>query len=170
MINGTGDAGTPIGIAVENAAGIPSSQKVKSGNAASITYDGAYNTKKQVRDVYWPMATWLTHSSRLVDLRKLTYPGGQFVWQPSLQEGLPDRFDGHPIESSEFYPYSNTANSIAMTFGDFSEYISYTTPLMGVQRLVETSADRNAVEFIGRKYHFGAPTIGEAFALMYIGA
>lgn len=46
-------------------------------------------------------ASFLVHPSNVREMRKLKDSNGQYLWQPSLVAGTPDRFLGYPIH--EFY-------------------------------------------------------------------
>lgn len=54
-------------------------------------------------------------------IRKLVDSNGQFIWQPGLQAGQPDRLLGKPVISSTAMP-AMTSGLDSVSFGDLSHY------------------------------------------------
>lgn len=54
-------------------------------------------------------------------LRKLKDSNGQYLWQPSLQAGQPDRLLGYEIYTSPYAP-TLAAGALSIAFGDFQSY------------------------------------------------
>jgi len=68
-----------------------------------------------------PSAAWLMKDSTLGTVRKLKDTTGQYLWQPSLQVGVPDTLLGKPV-----YTDPNVAapalSAKSVIFGDWSQY------------------------------------------------
>jgi len=60
-------------------------------------------------------------------LRKLKDSNGQYLWQPSLQAGQPDRLIGYELFTWEEMGDPTTANAFPLAFGDFSKVYSLVT-------------------------------------------
>ena len=70
---------------------------------------------------YRRKAQFITNDSTLAVLRKLKDGNGQYLWQPSLTAGEPDRLYGYPVKTSAFAPVMEPG-SVALSFGDYSYY------------------------------------------------
>ena len=85
-------------------------------------------------------------------LRKLKDSNGQYLWQPSLQAGQPDRLIGYEMFTWEEMGDPTTANALPMAFGDWSRgYTLATRQELNV--LVDPYATKGYTAFfIDRRY------------------
>lgn len=60
-------------------------------------------------------------------LRKLKDSNGQYLWQPSLQAGQPDRLIGYELFTWEEMGDPNTADALPMAFGDWAKAYTLVT-------------------------------------------
>lgn len=68
-------------------------------------------------------------------IRRLKTSNGDYVWQPSLQLGQPDRVIGFPMFTWEDLGTATTGNAYPVMFGDFNQgYLMVTRPDMGIVR------------------------------------
>ena len=68
---------------------------------------------------YRQNAVFLMRDSTAGKIRKLTNTSGDFLWQPAVQAGQPDRLLGYPVVIDPFVAATGTSvNSVA--FGDFN--------------------------------------------------
>ncbi len=88
----------------------------------------------------------------------------QYIWQPGLTEGAPDRILDIPYSESEYAPSTFTTGLYVAVLGAFRYYRIAQLRDMAIQRLVERYADTNQVGFIGRRWVDGSPVLEEAFA------
>ena len=58
------------------------------------------------------------NSATLAEVRKLKATDGNFLWQPGLIEGQPDRLLGYPVVEAEDMP-DIAAGSFPIAFGNF---------------------------------------------------
>ena len=116
------------------------------------------------------MAKWYFHPANIGELRKLTDMDGQFLWQPSVQMGAPDRLDGIPVEFSEFIPSALTDDTYIGLLGDMMYYRRAEYPSISIQRLVELGAKQNEIQFLGRKWDDGGVVLEESFVRLKVGA
>ena len=65
---------------------------------------------------------------------------GRPLWQPSLEEGVPDKFAGYPIITNQQMPVM-AANAKSILFGDFSNYVIRDTLGLQIMVLRERYAD-----------------------------
>jgi HK97 family phage major capsid protein len=63
-------------------------------------------------------ASWLMNDLTLSTARKFKDTTGQYLWQPSLQAGVPSQLLGYPVETDDNMPDIG-ANSLSIAFGDF---------------------------------------------------
>ncbi len=112
----------------------------------TITFDELIDTFHQLKRQYRSRATWLTNDSMVKNIRKLKDTDGQYLWQPSVQAGEPDRVLSRPIETSDSAP-AIAANTKTILFGDFSYYQIGDRLGITAQRLSEKYADTGQVGF-----------------------
>ena len=93
----------------------PSSPFTSSGLTAKTLIDLVY----QLRAPYRNGAQFAMNSVTQGHVRKMTDSQGQFLWQPSLQMGQPDRLLGYPVFTWEDLGNPTTGNAYAAVFGDF---------------------------------------------------
>ncbi len=63
-------------------------------------------------------ASWVMSSATLAEVRKLKASDGNFLWQPGLIEGQPDRLLGYPVLEAEDMP-DIAAGTFPIAFGNF---------------------------------------------------
>jgi HK97 family phage major capsid protein len=116
--NGAGGATAPQGIM--GAAG--TGQIGGTGTAGVPTVEELIKLAYSLGDEgYRQNAVWLMRDSTAGAIRTVTDQQGQFLWQPSVEAGTPDRLLGFPVVIDPFVAAAGTnVNSIA--FGDFSAY------------------------------------------------
>lgn len=111
----TGDGkGKPTGIF--NATGGASDGVTTAG--ASITFDDVMDLFYSLRSPYRKKAVWMLNDSTVKALRKLKDGNGNYIWQPSVQAGVPDMILNRPYFTSSFVPEIAAGQKI-MAFGDF---------------------------------------------------
>jgi len=118
-----------------------------------------------------PSAGWLMKDATLGAVRKLKDTTGQFLWQPSLQIGVPDTLLGKAVHTDpNVAAVATSAKSVL--FGDFSQYFvrmvngirfersddyAFNTDLVSFRCLVR--ADGALIDLTGAvKYFVGAAT------------
>ncbi len=81
---------------------------------ADVFLDCLYVLKKGYRG----NARWLLNKDTLKTVRKFKDADGNYIWQPGLQGGEPNRLLGYPTEEMEGIP-DIAANAFPVAFGDF---------------------------------------------------
>lgn len=172
-LTGTGSS-QPLGLFVADANGITTARDVAITAAASvvITPDLLIAAKYTLKQGYLrgPSAAWLFHRTTVGQIRKLRVDGttGDFVWQPGLAPGEPDRILDIPFFMSEYVPNTYTTGLYVGMLGNFGYYRIAEVDYVFLQRLVELYAGTNEVGFIGRRWLDGAPVLEEAFVRLKI--
>jgi len=128
--------------------------RVDAGQAGAITADDILKLIYEVPAQYRRNGVLIVNSKTELALRLLKDSNGQYLWQPSLQQGRPATFAGYPIYNQEDVPQipaADTAADVAI-FGDIrSGYRIIDRMGMTVQRLVELYAESGLVGF---KVHY----------------
>ena len=167
----TGDgSGKPLGLFAASNSGVPTSQDVTAAAATSIGFDDLINTKYFIKGQYHRNASWIMNRATVKAVAKIKDQDGQYVWQPSAQEGQPDRLLGAPVYMSEFAPGTMTAGLYVAVYGDLSYYWICDADPLGLQVLNELYAPYNQVGYLFQYFGDGAPVVGEAFARLKMGA
>jgi HK97 family phage major capsid protein len=108
---------------------------------------------------------FVTNDDTVKAIRKLKDGNGQYIWQPAVQEGAPDRILGRPIYTSTFMP-TMAAGAKAVAFGDFSYYWIADRQSRTFQRLNEMFATTGQVGFIATQRIDGKLTLPEAVQVL----
>lgn len=162
----TGDGhNKPLGVFTASNDGIPTSRDISTGNTqTAVTFDGLIEAKYALKAPYWAKASWLFHRDLVKQITKLKDGEGQYLWQPSVKEGEPDKILALPFRVSEHVPHTFSTGQYVGIVGDFSHYWIVDALDMALQRLTELYAETNQEGFIGRYEGDGAPVLAEAFA------
>jgi HK97 family phage major capsid protein len=137
--------GTGGGAAVEGIT-VGASVGFTTASATAITADELLRTIHSVSPPYRPGSQWVMHDSTLLAVALLVDDFNNYVWQPGLQAGDPDRIRGYQVYIDPFYDTIAAAKVIA-TFGDHSGYfIRDAGPVLSL-RLNELYAESGQVGF-----------------------
>lgn len=110
---------------------------------------------------YRARATWLMNDATALALRLLKDTTGQYLWQPGLQAGQPDRLLGRPVAISSAMPEIG-AGTKSVLFGDFSYYWIVDRVGRVLQILKERYADTGHIGFRMFERVDGVLTFSEA--------
>lgn len=158
-------ANQPLGVFTASAMGISTGRDFSTGNTTTtIGADGLIEAKYGLKGQYHPKAAWMFHRDAVKQIAKLKDGNGQYLWQPGLQAGQPDRLLNMPLMMSEYAPNTFTTGLYVGIIGDWSQYYIADALDFSVQRLDELYAATNQVGFIGRLESDGMPVLEEAFA------
>lgn len=139
-------SGKPTGITTQADAGVTAAA------VAAVTADELIDLMFSVTPQYRnrPGTAFLVSDTLMKATMKLKDSDGQYLWQPSLQSGMPDTFRGKPIYAHPDMPAPATG-VVSALFGDFSYYWIRDVNGVMFQRLVELYAANGQVGF--RAYH-----------------
>ena len=132
---------------------------------ASINTDNLIDLIYALKSPYRRNAKFLMKDITVSAIRKLKDANGQYLWQPSVQAGEPDRLLGYRLHTSPYVP-AVAAGSLPVAFGDFNHY--WIADRMGrtVQRLNELYAGNGQVGFICTQRVDGKVILPEGIQLL----
>lgn len=148
FINGTG-TNMPAGVLKDAMKGIDAA------SANAITADELLDLLYSVNQKYRTRGVWLMHDSTVLKLRKLKDNNGQYLWQPSIQDGQPDRLLSRPLYTSDAMPEIGAGKKVIL-FGDFKRYRILDRRGLYFQRLNEIAAASGQVGFLAYRRYDGA--------------
>ncbi|MEG3074341.1 MAG: phage major capsid protein, partial [Ruthenibacterium sp.] len=131
----------------------------------AIAFDDIVNLVYALKSPYRRNAAFLTHDTTVAALRKLKDSNGQYLWQPSLVAGQPDRLFGYPIHTSPYAP-TIAAGALSLAFGDFSNYWIADRQGRTIQRLNEIYAGNGQVGFLVTERVDGKVILAEGIQLL----
>lgn len=115
--------------------------------AAEEVIDLIHSVPKPYRNS--PRFAIMANESVWLGLRKLRATNdGQFLWQPGLQQGMPDTFYGKRVLENTHMEGTLAAGNRVMLAGDFSKYKVRQVRQMYLRRMTEKYADKNADGFV----------------------
>lgn len=113
----------------------------------SITFDDVMDLYYSLRAPYRNKASWLLNDSTVKAIRKLKDGNGNYIWQPSVREGEPDRILNRPYRTSIYVPELAEGKRV-MAFGDYSYYWIADRQGRSFKRLNELYAATGQVGFL----------------------
>lgn len=134
-----------------------------------ITFDDVMDLYYSLRAPYRNKATWILNDSTVKAIRKLKDGNGNYIWQPSVREGEPDRILNRPYRTSIYVP-ELAAGSRVMAFGDFSYYWIADRQGRSFKRLNELYATTGQVGFLASERVDGKLILPEAVKTLDIKA
>ncbi|AEE98033.1 phage major capsid protein [Mahella australiensis] len=163
FVNGDG-SGKPTGVIGSASLGITAA----AGNA--ITSDEVIDLFHSLSRPYRDRATWLMADSTVKAIRKLKNSvSGDYIWQPGLVAGQPDRILGRPVAISDDVP-AIALGAKVIAFGDMSYYWIADRQGTVLQRLNELYAVNGQVGFRGFRRVDGKLTLAEAVKVLQMKA
>jgi HK97 family phage major capsid protein len=104
-----------VGVSVSNTDGGVSATPV-------ITGDNLIDIFHDLPQYHRPRASWLTSDALVKTIRKLKSNDNQYLWQPGLQAGQPDRLLNRPVYTSDYAP-APAVSTKSLVFGDIKQYV-----------------------------------------------
>ncbi len=153
FLNGDGK-GKPTGIFAKTGGGNVTAE------VAAFTGDELINLVYTLKRPYRKKAAFIMNDKNLAVLRKLKDANDQYLWQPSLKEGEPERLLGYPVYTSAYAP----ADAIA--FGDFSYYNIGDRGSRSFKKLTELFAGNDMVGFVAKERVDGKLILPEAVQIL----
>ena len=138
-----------------------------STTGASITFDDVMELFYSLRSPYRKKAVWVLNDSTVKALRKLKDNTGNYIWNPSVQAGVPDTILNRPYKTSSYVPEIKAGNK-CMAFGDFSYYWVADRQGRSFKRLNELFAMTGQVGFLASQRLDGKLILPEAIKTLTI--
>lgn len=160
FINGDGN-GKPKGL-------LSGDISSNSANASPFDEDDIMDLIYSVKQQYRDSGVFLMDRAAVNHVRTLKDNDGQYLWQPGLQEGEPDRLAGYPLLETEYMndPETASAGDPIMVFGDFSSYRVVDRINLTTQRLDEKYIDNGVIGFRMTKRVDAKPTLDEPIQIL----
>ena len=133
--------------------------------STGITFDDVMDLYYSLRAPYRNKATWILNDSTVKAIRKLKDGNGNYIWQPSVREGEPDRILNRPYRTSIYVPELAACNRV-MAFGDYSYYWIADRQGRSFKRLNELFATTGQVGFLASKRVDGKLVLPEAIKVL----
>lgn len=161
FFNGDGN-GKPLGfLASKGGAEVG----VTAASATAITADELIDLYYSLKTPYRKNAVWILNDATVKAIRKLKDNAGQYLWQPSLTEGTPDKLLGRPVYTSAYMPTA-AAGAKTIAFGDFKYYWIADRQGRSFRRLNELYATTGQVGFLGSQRVDGKLILSEAVKVL----
>lgn len=162
----TGDGkGKPTGILAATGEEVG----VTAAAANAITMDEVMDLFYSLRAPYRRNAAFIMNDSSVKALRKLKTQNGDYIWQPSVQVGEPDKLLGRPIYTSSYMP-ALEAGAKGILFGDLGYYWVADRQGRSFKRLNELYAPTGQVGFLSSERVDGKLILPEAVKVLQMKA
>ena len=133
--------------------------------ANTIHTDDIINLIYSLKRPYRKKASFIMNDKTLCDLRKLKDNNGQYLWQPSVQQGEPDRILGYAVRTSQFAPVAASGKPV-MAFGDYSYYNIGDRGTRSFAELRELFAGNGMIGFVAKERVDGRLVLPEAVKIL----
>ena len=110
-------------------------------------------------------AKFILNDQTIASLRKLKDLNGQYMWQPALISGEPDRLLGYEVLTSPFAPVAEAGKPF-IAFGDFKYYNIGDRGTRSFQELKELFAGNGMVGYVAKERVDGKLILPEAVQLL----
>ena len=134
---------------------------VTAAGTAAITSDELIDLYHSLKPQYRGSAVWTMEDATAKIIRKLKDGDSQYLWQPGLQAGEPDRLLGRPVRVTDGMPAA-AAGAVSVLFGDFSHYMIADRAGVSMQRLNELYAANGQIGFKAFKRTEGKLVLAES--------
>jgi len=138
---------------------------VTAASATAITADEIIDLYYSLKTPYRKNAVWILNDATVKAIRKLKDSTGQYLWQPALTEGTPDKLLGRPVYTSAYMPTA-AAGAKTIAFGDFKYYWIADRQGRSFRRLNELYATTGQVGFLGSQRVDGKLILSEAVKVL----
>ncbi len=136
-------------------------------STANITFDDMIEVFYSLKSPYRKKAVWILNEQTIKILRKIKDSNGNYLWQPSVSEGIPDTILNRPYVTSVYAPTA-AAGAKALAFGDFSYYWIADRQGRSLKRLNELFAMNGQVGFLASQRVDGKLILPEAVKTLTI--
>ena len=135
----------------------------------AITFDDMMDLYHSLRTPYRRNASWILNDSTVKAIRKLKDTNGNYIWQPSVQMGQPDRILSLPYRTSSFVPELAAGNKV-IALGDYSYYWIADRQGRKFKRLSELYAANGQIGFLASERVDGRLILPETVKVLEIQA
>lgn len=153
----------PLGIFADE-----SVKTVKTANAGKIGLNDLFDLKAELPSKARDEAVFLMDYKTMTAIRKLKDADGQYLWQPSLQAGMPPTFDGTPVIEAPRDETSKSFTKRKVAVGRAKDYVIAQYEGIEIIRDDVTRKNTGIVEFLVEKRVGGAIVRPDAFAVLEV--
>lgn len=133
--------------------------------ADTIKADEVVDLVYTLKRPYRKNAAFITSDATLSVIRKLKDSNGNYLWQPALAAGEPDRLLGYPVYTSAFMPKIEKG-ALVIAFGDYSYYNIGDRGTRSIAELKELYAANGLVGFVSKERVDGKLILPEAVQIL----
>lgn len=133
--------------------------------ADSIKADEVIDLVYKLKRPYRKNTAFIISDATLSQIRKLKDSNGNYLWQPALTAGEPDRILGYPVYTSAYMP-KIAKGAAVMAFGDFSYYNIGDRGTRSIAELKELYAANGLIGFVSKERVDGKLILPEAVQIM----
>ncbi len=119
---------------------------VTTASTTAITADELIDLQHSLKSGYRRKAAFIMNDACIKAIRKLKDGQGQYLWQPSIREGVPDMILNTRVYMSNYMPLVEAGNKVVL-YGDYSYYWLADRAGRTLQRLNELYAMTDQVGF-----------------------
>ena len=119
---------------------------VTTASTTAITADELIDLQHSLKSGYRRKAAFIMNDAAIKAIRKLKDGQGQYLWQPSIREGVPDMILNTRVYMSNYMPLVEAGNKVIL-YGDYSYYWLADRTGRTLQRLNELYAMTDQVGF-----------------------
>ena len=119
---------------------------VTTASATAITADEMIDLQHSLKSGYRRKAAFIMNDAAIKAIRKLKDGQGQYLWQPSIREGVPDMILNTKVYMSNYMPLVEAGKKVIL-YGDYSYYWLADRTGRTLQRLNELYAMTDQVGF-----------------------
>ena len=138
---------------------------VTAASPTAITFDEVMDLYYSLRSPYRRQSVFLMNDSTVKALRKLKNGAGDYIWQPSITSGVPDKILNCPVYTSTFVPVIASAAKTIL-FGDMDYYWIADREGRKFKRLNELYAPTGQVGFLASQRVDGKLILPEAVKVL----
>lgn len=165
MINGapvnTADTASPM-----RAAAVYQYIPTDSASPQALGMDDVLDLVYSLNRAYRGNARFGCNQNTQAALRKLKDSNGQYLWQPSLQAGQPDRLVGYSVFTYEDMADPTTADGIYLGFGDWNRAYTLITRTGLAMTTDDNITTPGTVKFYIRRRYGGIPANNDALKFL----
>lgn len=150
--------GKPLGILADTGG---AQIGVTTAGAAGITFDEVMDLFYSLKSPYRRKAVFVMNDSTVKAIRKLKDNNGQYLWNPSVKDGVPDKILNRPFHTSAYMP-AIAGGAKTMLFGDLKYYWVADRQGRIFKRLNELFAQTGQIGFLATQRVDGRLILPEA--------
>ncbi|MBE7725872.1 MAG: phage major capsid protein [Enterocloster citroniae] len=155
FLNGSG-VGQPLGLFAETGGGTVAK------TVTDLTADDILSLIYALKRPYRKEAAFIVNDQTIAKIRTFKDNNGAYMWQPSLQQGEPDKLLGYDVHTSQFAPVD------AIAFGDYSYYNIGDRGTRSFKQLTELFAGNGMIGYVAKERVDGKLILPEAVQILKV--